>query len=266
MKDRNGNHILYKKNQLVGACVELRFPPIPEIVSEPPAQFQDTIRDDYPNYQFNILHMGGNGMLQPNGDGNSVQLPTHIFATKDNVHFISVSPPSFSLSCTTQYPGWDATMKMIDKPLYNFIQTYSPKSFTRVGIRYLNAISRQDLGLEGHAWRELIHPMYLGVLIDEAIPEDEIEKSVVEMNRDFGDGFKACISAGPGYLNEFRGNVCVQEKTKKFIVDVDVSYREPIGTNELIPTMTKAHEYADKLFSDAITSVLRDAMQPVIAR
>ena len=55
---------------------------------------------------------------------------------------------------------------MLDKPLATFIQLYKPAYFQRVGLRYLNIVSRNALGLEDTPWRELFTPPYLGVLAE----------------------------------------------------------------------------------------------------
>lgn len=52
---------------------------------------------------------------------------------------------------------------MLDQPLAHFIRVYHHAFFERVGLRYLNAISRQDW-----AWRQCrggsCFPAYVGLL------------------------------------------------------------------------------------------------------
>lgn len=56
---------------------------------------------------------------------------------------------------TLRYPGWEAFARQLDKPLASFIRIYHPSFFQRVGLRYVNIVSRSRLGLEDADWADL---------------------------------------------------------------------------------------------------------------
>ena len=61
----------------------------------------------------------------------------------------------------------------MDKPLAEFIRIYKPAYFERVGLRYVNIISREKLSLRDSAWKELIAPAYLGAMAEEDVREED---------------------------------------------------------------------------------------------
>ena len=58
-------------------------------------------------------------------------------------------------------------------PLAKFIKIYRPAYFERVGLRYVNFISRDKLGLKNVMWKDLIAPAYIGPMTaGQALPKN----------------------------------------------------------------------------------------------
>jgi uncharacterized protein (TIGR04255 family) len=81
---------------------------------------------------------------------------------------------SFIALATPAYSKWEDFAAKLDLVLSKFIPIYQPAYFERVGLRFINVISRKALDLEGVPFRELIQPAYLGLLAEEDVREVEL--------------------------------------------------------------------------------------------
>ena len=166
-----------------------------------------------------------------------------------------------------RYPGWEGFARRLDEPLGHFIQVYRPACFSRVGLRFLNAFSREQLGLTGRRWNDLLQPQYLGVLDDDAVDEDDVVKCSFDLERRLGERFSLKLHSGPGSIRRTTrteaGLKTVQEQETRFILDLDVYAPGDTALGAAAETLQQLHEHADRVFSGAITDVLHDAMEPV---
>ena len=169
----NDERVIYAKRQLVEVICQLRFPEILKIDVSEPADFQERIRRDYPQYEKKIEQLPPqmvNGKPVPQGTVNNYQ-----FISEDSQWKVSLTKGFVALS-THGYLRWEEFAKRLDRVLAALIQLYQPAYFTRVGLRYINAIDRAALGLEDCLWRELIQPGYLALLADEDAQESAFSK------------------------------------------------------------------------------------------
>jgi hypothetical protein len=151
--------------------------------------------------------------------------------------------------------------KTLDKPLVEFIKIYRPAYFERVGLRYLNFISRKQLGLEDTPFRELIQPQYLGLLADESVAEQAASRSTVDAELAIRGGCRAKIHAGPG-LVKHNGQ---ESKEVHFIFDQDLFMPGNVAVHLSAGALETLHSQAFSIFRGAITETLHDAMEPIIA-
>ena len=164
-------HPHYEKTLAHEVICQLRFPTILTINNVEPADFQERIREDFPQYarkQDVLPPKVVNGKPEP-----QPPVTNYHFLSQDGRWKLNLTKDFIALS-TLSYPGWEEFARMLDKPLAAFIQLYKPAYFQRVGLRYLNLISRTALGLEDTPWRQLIAPAYLGALAEADINEDKI--------------------------------------------------------------------------------------------
>ena len=148
---------------------------------------------------------------------------------------------------------------MMDKPLANFIEIYHPAYFQRVGLRYLNAVSRRDLDLEDTPWRELIEPMYLGMLASETMEERAFSRCTQDVEAALPGGCRMKLHVGPGLLKRGQDS---SDKEVKLILDLDVSLSGNMAVKLAAAGMNTVHANAGMIFRDAITETLHDAMEP----
>ena len=250
--------ITYEKAQLAEVICQLRFPPILSIEANVPALFQDGIRASFPGYQ-KIVEQ------QPPVNGQPQTVNNHAFISADGKYKLNLTKNFISLS-TVSYTCWEDFAGWLDEPLGRFIEIYKPAYFERVGLRYINAISREKLGISGTAWSELISSEYLGIL-GGAYDEKSIAKCAVEAEMSLTADVKVKLHSGPGFIkrNVKVGNAVrsVQDPEQRFIFDQDVYSSGNIRLPDAVSQLEEIHRCADNLFGDAITDELHDALGPV---
>ena len=260
MKSSDGKPFVYEKNQLIEVICQLRFPTILNIEAKEPADFQETVRGAFPRYACQEE-------VQPAAPGTEPKkIKNHTFISEDGGYKLSLTKNFIALS-TMRYAGWESFAGMLDEPLGQFIRLYKPAYFERVGLRYVNGVSREKLELTDRRWNDLFQPQYLGVLDSDEIDEASVTKCSVdvEMKLDAQSGLK--LHAGPGFIQRTvrtpGGMQTVQEPQQRFIFDQDLYAAGNIKLPAVMETLETLHGHADRVFSDAITDALHEAMDPV---
>lgn len=250
----------YRMHPLSEVICQLRFPEILAIGAEMPVAFQEAIRSEYPQFfrrqeapAPKITGVPGNMTLQ-----NQPPVINYQFASADGVWRVNLTSRFISLSCT-KYTGWEEFAQRLDKPLAAFIQIYKPAYFERVGLRYLNFISRSTLGLENIPFRDLISPCYLGLLAEEDVAETSVGRSGVDVEMAIRGGCRVKLHAGPGMIKR----PGLDDKEVKFIFDQDLYMPGQLPVNLSAGALQTLHAQADSIFRGAITEKLHDAMEPV---
>ena len=260
MISSDGNRYAYGKSQLVEVICQLRYPTILSIETKEPADFQETIRDVFPRYACQIEQL-------PPVNGTQQTVKNHNFLSEDNTYKISMTKDFIALS-TMRYTNWEDFARLLDEPLGQFIRLYRPVCFDRVGLRYVNAISREQLDLTGRRWNDLFQPPYLSVLDEDEVDEASVTKCSIDVERKLDAQTSLKLHAGPGFVqrNIRMGNKIqqVQEKEVRFIFDQDIFSSAKVKIAAVAETLDHLHDNADSIFSDAITTVLHDAMEPEI--
>lgn len=258
MRSADNKLFIYEKCQLVETICQLRFPAILSIETQVPAEFQELIRAAFPRYECRTENL-------PNGAGGQ---PTrnHCFFSPDGSSRINLTKDFISLS-TVRYGGWERFAHLLDEPLGQLIRIYKPAYFERIGLRYLNGFSRTLLGLEGRRWNDLIQPQYLGVLDDDSIREADVSRCTVDLERKLDERCRLRAHAGPGNVQRTirtgNGVQTLNEPEPRFILDLDVFAGGQLRLETAAETLELLHGHADRLFSEAITDTLHEAMDPV---
>lgn len=250
---------IYRKNQLGEVICQLRFPEILTIGVNAPVEFQEAIRGDYPQYSVRqeapapkLTGTPGNISVQ-----NQPATPNYQFSSADGRWRVNLTSKFISLACA-RYTSWEEFARQLDKPLAAFIRVYKPAWFERIGLRYMNFISRKDLGLEGEPFRELIAERYLGILADEEVAESAAARSTVDCELAIRGGCRVKLHAGPGIVK--RGGK--QDPEVKFIFDQDLFMPGKVEVQHSAGALQTLHAQADSIFRGAITQRLHDAMEP----
>lgn len=249
----------YTKNQLADVICQLRFPQILTINANLPVEFQDAIRSQYPKFSTNLEAAapkisGAPGNLQLE---NQPATKNYQFASLDGIWRVNLTSTFISLACN-QYTNWEDFAKKLDIPLAAFIKVYKPACFERIGLRYLNFISRQELELQDIPFSQLFTSPYLGLLSDPDISEASALRNGVDAEISLAGGCRVKLHAGPGLVKQ-NGQ---QQKEIKFIFDQDLYMTGNIPVNYSAGALETLHSHAYPIFRGAITEVMHSAMAP----
>ena len=101
---------------------------------------------------------------------------------------------------------------------------------------------------------------------EDGVDEASVAKCSVDVERKLDALAALKLHAGPGFVqrNIRSGNQVqqVQEKEVRFIFDQDVYSTGKVKVAAVAETLNALHAHSDSVFSDAITTVLHDAMEP----
>lgn len=246
----------YEANPIHEVICQLRFPTILSINQTEPADFQEQIRDIFPQYACKQETLppqivNGKPVAQP-------PVNNYNFISMDNRWKINLTKDFIAVS-TLSYSDWEEFAHMLDRPLASFIQLYKPAYFQRVGLRYMNLISRAKLNLEGTPWAELIAPAYLGVLTEEDFSESNLLHYGYDVQLKLDSSSIAKIHAGPGKI-QVKNSTAPQDPEVKFIFDMDLSMSGNTPCGLAAASLEMLHGHANRIFEGAITDTLREAM------
>lgn len=253
---------IYDKNPLIQVVCQLRFPKILKINTQEPADFQDIIREIYPQYEEQVeQHQEISIVGQPNQTVSSPIMKTstvknHKFSTVDNQWHINLTNTFISLS-TNSYKRWEDFRKKLEIPLQALIDIYQPAYFVRTGLRYIDAFDRSKLGLSDNRWNNLIKPYALGFLSAAEIDENSITTSNMETEITLDDGkSNAKIRAMLGYVE---GN-----SEKQYIIDSDFYSLDKLEVNMVTVNnmLDYLHLNSTRFIRWVIEDKLHDAMEP----
>lgn len=249
------NRCIYDSNCLAEVICQLRFPEILAIRANLPVEFQEAIRAEFP--QFHSRQEAPPPVPMANRENKTEPTINYQFSSPDGSWRINLTSRFISLS-TSRYTDWEAFAAKLDRPLSVFIQIYKPAYFERIGLRYLNFISRKDLGLEGVPFSQLIQPCYLGPLAEEDISESGVTRCSIDTEMSLRGGCKLKLHAGPGLVKKNNQ----PDSEIKFILDEDLFMPGNVPINLSAGSLQTLHAQADSVFRGAITNTLHNAMGP----
>lgn len=161
--------VRYLKSPLVEVIFQLRFPTILSINSNQPLEFQEKIREMYPFFEDQLEEFGDvlvNPQLRSAAMRKTGENKNYAFISADTKTKINLTPSFIAIS-TRAYTRWEDFKKHIDFVIPIFQKEYHPSFYTRVGLRYVDAITRSSFGLQDNNWTELIKPHVLGMVTEE---------------------------------------------------------------------------------------------------
>ena len=253
----------YETSTLHEVICQLRFPAILSIDTREPADFQEQIRAVFPRYAVQketppakLIQQGGAPRLETEKSINN-----YTFLSANNLWKLNLTKEFIALS-TLRYTSWEDFAKTLDLTLAAFIRTYKPAFFERIGLRYMNFISREKLGLSSESWNALIADAYLGPLAEEDTL-GRVERTSLDFELSFTGNAHVKVHAGPAHLQIRTPNAAPKpENEEKFLLDLDFSMRGSIAPNLAAAGLETLHSYSYPVFRGAITDTLHRAMGP----
>ena len=243
----------YSRNPLAEVICQLRFPRILSISAQAPVRFQEELRREYPGFS---SRQEPSAPLIP-GQPRPADTINYQFSSPDGVWRINLTDSFLSLTCS-RYTCWEDFAQHLDRPLASFIQIYDPAYFERIGLRYLNVISRRDMDLSQEPYQRLINPIWLGPLSDPMVSEGAVSRCGVDFDGAVPGGCRVKIHAGPGLIRR-PGQM---DNEAKFIWDLDLYVPNQVPVARSAGVLQTLHGHAFPLFRGAVTDLLHDAMEP----
>jgi uncharacterized protein (TIGR04255 family) len=186
--------------------------------------------------------------------GSQIGLISYQFLTEDRSSAVALSRESISLT-TSKYERWEAFQDDLRGPLTALLDLYRPSFFVRVGLRYIDVIDREGLGLGELRWSELLNPPLLGEL---GLPlfEDHLEA----VNREI----RLRLPDASGSVQLRHGLAAVRGANKLgYVIDFDFFTSERTEAGNAEPILTRFNRHAGNAFRWCITDVLRNALRPI---
>lgn len=251
----------YEKSPLLEVICQLRFPAILSIGEKEPAEFQESIRAAFPQYQKRQDQPAPKVTPGPNGTPTVQQqqpVTNYHFVSEDGRWRLNLTNSFIALTCR-RYDSWEEFARILDQALANFIRIYEPAYFERVGLRYMNAISRKELGLEGTPWKELLTPAVLGMMAEEDVQEQAVGRCTMDVDVGLAGGCRLKMRSAPGMI---RRPGQPEDKETRWILDIDLSTGGKVPVKQSAPALQMLHMHATPIFRNAVTDKLHDAMEP----
>ncbi len=253
--------VIYKKNPLDRVICQLRFAPILKIDAEIPADFQEIIRADFPNYSEKTnfaepaRRKGNLSVELPPQVLESMNIKNYQFSSEDEQWQINLTRSFISLS-TQNYERWETFKERLEIPLNALNQIYSPGQFSRTGLRYINLIQRSRLGLDNVNWKDLLKPYILGILSS----EEEISKFV----KSFESSYHIALSDAKSSVRILTQLV---EETDKgeicFSIDSDFFTSRKMSISDAKNKLDYFNQRASRLIQWCLTEHLHEKMEPI---
>jgi uncharacterized protein (TIGR04255 family) len=251
------SRVVYKRNPLKQVICQLRFPPILRIASEPPARFQELIRQEYPLLRDQPSESKLSAGLPPElaqivSLTMHSAMPVYDFLSADEVWTVGLTREFLSLS-TTDYRRWAEFRRHLELPLSSLCQEYSPAFFSRIGLRYQDIIVRSDLGLGECDWSDLLQPHIAGELSSR-----EVAREVDSASAD------VIIRLDEAGRVRIRHGVAVSSETREqcYLIDSDFYTEQRTEIENAYEVLERFKQHAARLFRWSITDRLHDAMGP----
>lgn len=244
--------VRYEKSPLVEVIFQLQFPTILSINSGQPVELQEKIRSKFPFFEEALQFPDGVVVKQEQ------KSPEDIFKNK-NFTFISEDrktrfnlTASFIALSTAAYTQWEDFRDYVDFAVPFFEEAYRPAFYARAGLRYIDVITRMNLGLQDKQWDELIQPHVLGMAAKEHGVKSYVSETEYE-TREKNVLTRAHV--------EF---VHVNNQTEiSLLLDCDYYTTGNIKLDDRKETAERLHNASSHFVQTSITKELEQAMQPV---
>lgn len=247
--------VIYRKSPLTQVICQLRYPSVLKIESGTPAEFQDRIRNAFPFFErANVANIGVGQQLPAELAQVFAQhvMTNYVFRSEDKTAEIHLSPDAISLT-SRAYRRWEEFKELLGLPLNSLIDIYKPSFFSRIGLRYVNAIDREPLQLKLRPWSSLLRAEVLGEL-----SISELEANVEEARRVLRVRGKDPNSS---FLLQHWLNL-MPNSQHSYVIDFDFYNDGKTECQNAGSTLDALNSRAGKAFRWCITDELHEALDP----
>jgi uncharacterized protein (TIGR04255 family) len=248
----------YRRNPLDRVVCQLRYPPILKIDLEVPADFQDRVRQEFPNYvEKTELRLDFPSKPVPQETlaqlVQSAATKNYEFLSEDRSWQINLTRNFIALS-TNSYIRWEHFRDKLQLPLQALTNVYTPLHISRVGLRYVDVIKRSRFNLEDVPWNELLKPHILGLT---GAPEVAASVKSFETRHDVNlrDDLGSVRIVTRLVESKDNGELC-------YMIDSDFSNSGKRDVARALEELDQLSIRGSRLFQWCITERLHQAMEP----
>jgi uncharacterized protein (TIGR04255 family) len=244
----NSKRVVFGRNPIAQVICQLKFPPILEILTAPPAEFQKDIRGDYPLYvredNAGLPREIAEFMAKLPGSGQIAESVVHKFATEDGTRNVALGKDFVSVTAT-RYERWQRFEAHVSDAIKPLETIYRPAFYTRLGLRYVNAIDRTALGLGNRDWKDLLNAAFVGVLASEQVAGNVVNfqaQTVIDLKDNVPGAF---VAMRIGLKSDSPGR-------SVFIIDNDFFMEGKTESHDVIKILDEFNHLDGNLFRWAI--------------
>jgi uncharacterized protein (TIGR04255 family) len=218
--------VVFARNFIQTAVCELRFPTLVEFETQPPTQLQKALRKDYPYYE-----SGQAVIVRPETVNREAR---YLFKSRKKDWTVSFKSSAIALE-TSRYTSFEEFLMRFRRLLEKSQPLLDTDFFTRIGLRYVDAISIKDDNLSGWVRDDLVPPLVKGVY-------GTVEQCVQEVR-----GFTEV-----GRYTFKHGTLAkTQDGFKIYNLDFDF-YEENVQLDKVIPLLEQFNQLSFRFFHWAI--------------
>ncbi|MBQ9314285.1 MAG: TIGR04255 family protein [Clostridia bacterium] len=251
----------YKNNQITEMVCQLRYSTILKINNESDedlSKFQERIQNDYPNYKAideNVIDVKMSqakeriDYLVPQIYRNSMK--NYMFSSENETERINLTCNFISYS-TTKYECWDIFKEKFIRVFNDFHTVYGVKNYNRLGIRYINGFSKEELQIdESDNWNKYLDENIVGLLSKHS----DVKVYTNNIEIPFEDSIQMQITCGLGTKQ-------LPDRSVKpvFIMDKDTYKLGNISEVDINSILEKLHAHNSEMFESLIKQELREKM------
>lgn len=245
----------YKKSPLKEVVFQLNFPTILSVSAYQPVEFQELIRESFPLFQEGTEQQNELTITPITNQAQLKQtsIKTYQFITEDGKYRIILTSTYISIS-TLNYTQWEDFIKQIEFVIPLFEKVYRPSFYTRIGLRYIDVITKSDLGLQNERWNDLIQPHVTGIMTSEL--ENGINNYLTEAQLKNDDGTYTKMHFELVHVNG--------SEELSFLIDCDYFVQSNCKIGEkALGDANILHNHSSSFIRMAIKDKLHNAMEPV---
>jgi uncharacterized protein (TIGR04255 family) len=248
--------VVYSVDTITEVICQLQFPQVLSIASEPPAAFQEAIREEYPLYE----RQSGFGappefaemlaQFQVQAPGEAVR---HHFSTPDSGRSITLTPQFLAIS-ERSYTEWADFEREIDRGREALEAVYRPAFYTRTGLRYQDLIDPGAVGVDAYPWSELLSPAIAGCLAEPTVAARITQDAASVLLKD--------PDADETYIRLQHGLVSSAEEPDNLMYSIDADHHtlRRLEGGSVRDVLDGFNKEAGNLFRWSTSDLLRDAL------
>ncbi|WP_237772407.1 TIGR04255 family protein [Herbaspirillum robiniae] len=261
---------MYQRNPLAEVICQLRFADLGEITADKLQQFTSLMNDQgYTSYIPDTSVVLKQELMAKVMQGDFGTQPfehktTYRFQNQELGYSVSLERGFLALSCIA-YTEWDDFAVRLKAAVKQFTQLFGSVALSRLGLRYRNVIEREELGLSGVPWHELISGFLLGPLVPNALMDGQmVDESRVGT---FLSQTMMYLENSPVLLQSALLTSAVDKQVRALMIDADFFLEEEIDSQLLErddafdQQINALHADSGNLFRRGITERLLNALR-----